>query len=132
MLANEDKSKLEELVQTWSDRLAIFGLRVNVRKADVVKYSQRILDHRSERARLYQDQCLVLETNSRVNGAWLKWRLMTDVLFDKNMLQRLKSKIYRTVIQPVAIYGAKCWPATQEAEAPLSVMETTMLRWTAE
>ncbi|PIO62574.1 hypothetical protein TELCIR_15863, partial [Teladorsagia circumcincta] len=32
---------------------------------------------------------------------------------------------------PVAIYGAECWPVTEEAEARLSVMETKMLRWTA-
>uniref|UniRef100_W6NIV3 Endonuclease-reverse transcriptase n=1 Tax=Haemonchus contortus TaxID=6289 RepID=W6NIV3_HAECO len=68
MLASEDKSELESQVQTWSDRLAMFGLR---------------------------------------------------------------SKTYRTVIRPVAIYGAECWPATKEVEARLSVMETKMLRWTA-
>uniref|UniRef100_W6NDS5 Endonuclease-reverse transcriptase HmRTE-e01 n=1 Tax=Haemonchus contortus TaxID=6289 RepID=W6NDS5_HAECO len=56
---------------------------------------------------------------------------MTGVLCDKNIPERLKSKIYRTVIRPVAIYGAECWPATKEVEARLSVMETKMLRWTA-
>nr|CDJ93337.1 endonuclease-reverse transcriptase HmRTE-e01 [Haemonchus contortus] len=56
---------------------------------------------------------------------------MTGVLCDKNIPERLKSKIYRTVIRPVAIYGAECWPTTKEVEARLSVMETKMLRWTA-
>nr|CDJ91957.1 endonuclease-reverse transcriptase HmRTE-e01 [Haemonchus contortus] len=55
---------------------------------------------------------------------------MTGILCDKNIPERLKSKIYRTVIRPVAIYGAECWPATKEVEARLSVMETKMLRWT--
>ncbi|PIO59958.1 hypothetical protein TELCIR_18562 [Teladorsagia circumcincta] len=57
---------------------------------------------------------------------------MTGVLCDKNMPERLKSKIYRTVIRPVAVYGAECWPTTKEVEERLSVMETKMLRWTAE
>uniref|UniRef100_W6NDH4 Uncharacterized protein LOC100840703 n=1 Tax=Haemonchus contortus TaxID=6289 RepID=W6NDH4_HAECO len=56
---------------------------------------------------------------------------MTGVLCDKNIPERPKSKIYRTVIRPVAIYGAECWPTTKEEEARLSVMETKMLRWTA-
>uniref|UniRef100_A0A7I4XRB9 Reverse transcriptase domain-containing protein n=1 Tax=Haemonchus contortus TaxID=6289 RepID=A0A7I4XRB9_HAECO len=60
-----------------------------------------------------------------------QWRSMTGVLCDNNIPERLKSKIYRTVIRPVAIYGAECWPATKEVEALLSVMETKMLRWTA-
>ncbi|PIO64193.1 hypothetical protein TELCIR_14187 [Teladorsagia circumcincta] len=56
---------------------------------------------------------------------------MSGVLRNKNIPERLKSKIYRTVIQPVAIYGAECWPMTEEVEARLSVMERKMLRWTA-
>nr|CDJ85391.1 endonuclease-reverse transcriptase [Haemonchus contortus] len=56
---------------------------------------------------------------------------MTDVLCDKNMPERLKSKIYRTVIRSVAIYGAEFWPATKEVKARLTVMETKMLRCTA-
>ncbi|VDL78049.1 unnamed protein product [Nippostrongylus brasiliensis] len=41
------------------------------------------------------------------------------------------SKIYRTVVRPVALYGAECWPATKEVEHHLSVMEMKMLRWMA-
>ncbi|PIO55818.1 hypothetical protein TELCIR_22792, partial [Teladorsagia circumcincta] len=44
---------------------------------------------------------------------WLKWRSMSGVLCDKNIPERLKSKIYRTVIRPLAIYGAECWPVTR-------------------
>nr|CDJ83697.1 endonuclease-reverse transcriptase [Haemonchus contortus] len=77
------------------------------------------------------DGSLGFETNSRVNAAWLKWRSMTGVLCDRKILERLKSKTYRTVIWPVAIYGAECWSATKEVEARLSVLETKMLRWTA-
>ncbi|VDL82448.1 unnamed protein product [Nippostrongylus brasiliensis] len=47
------------------------------------------------------------------------------------MPERLKSKIYRTVVRPVALYGAECWPATKEVERRLSVMEMKMLRWMA-
>uniref|UniRef100_A0A183FKK7 Reverse transcriptase domain-containing protein n=1 Tax=Heligmosomoides polygyrus TaxID=6339 RepID=A0A183FKK7_HELPZ len=50
---------------------------------------------------------------------------------EKAFDRRLKSKIYRAVVRPVAMYGAECWPATREVETRLSVMETKMLRWTA-
>ncbi|VDO19112.1 unnamed protein product [Heligmosomoides polygyrus] len=39
--------------------------------------------------------------------------------------------IYRTVVQPIAMYGAECWPATKEAIMRLNVIETRMLRLTA-
>ncbi|VDP55236.1 unnamed protein product [Heligmosomoides polygyrus] len=63
---------------------------------------------------------------------------MTGVLCGRKILERLKSKIYRAVVRPVAMYGAECWPATKEVEtrsteqsSGLSVMETKMLCWTA-
>ncbi|XP_049799631.1 uncharacterized protein LOC126234935, partial [Schistocerca nitens] len=49
---------------------------------------------------------------------------------DCRMKDNLKSKIYRTVIRPVALYGCECWLTTVETEHRLSVMETKMLRWT--
>ncbi|VDP17072.1 unnamed protein product [Heligmosomoides polygyrus] len=56
---------------------------------------------------------------------------LTGVLCDKTIPEYLKSKVYRTVVRPVATYGAECWPVTKEIESRLSVMETKMLRWTA-
>ncbi|XGW10232.1 hypothetical protein V3C99_012037 [Haemonchus contortus] len=145
MLASEDKSELESQVQTWSDRLARFGLRLNVKKTEYLTTDSsepgsikingteltRTTTFKYLGSALASDGSLGFETNSRVNAAWLKWRSMTGVLCDKNIPERLKSKIYRTVIRPVAIYGAECWPTTKEVEARLSVMETKMLRWTA-
>nr|CDJ86575.1 RNA-directed DNA polymerase (reverse transcriptase) domain containing protein [Haemonchus contortus] len=145
MLASEDKSELESQVQTWSDRLAMFGLRLNVKKTEYLTTDSsepgsikingieltRTTTFKYLGSAIASDGSLGFETTSRVNAAWLKWRSMTGVLCDKNIPERLKSKIYRTVIRPVAIYGAECWPATKEVEARLSVMETKMLRWTA-
>ncbi|VDP01545.1 unnamed protein product [Heligmosomoides polygyrus] len=73
----------------------------------------------------------MVEVNSRISAAWFKWRSLTRVLCDKEIPERFKSKIYRAVVRPVAMYGAECWPATKEVETRLSVMETKMLRWMA-
>ncbi|KAK3556425.1 hypothetical protein QTP70_008341 [Hemibagrus guttatus] len=45
------------------------------------------------------------------------------------MPHRLKSKIYRTVVRPVALYRLECWPAAAEHEQALHVMEMRILRW---
>ncbi|VDP17722.1 unnamed protein product, partial [Heligmosomoides polygyrus] len=74
------------------------------------------------------DGGLLVEVNSRVNAAWSKRRSLTKVLCDKKIPERLKSKIYRAVVRPVAIYGAECWPVTKEIEGHLSAIETKMLR----
>ncbi|VDP51499.1 unnamed protein product [Heligmosomoides polygyrus] len=45
---------------------------------------------------------LLVEANSRLSAAWSKWRSLTGVLCDKKIPERLKSKIYRAVVGPVA------------------------------
>ncbi|EYC37522.1 hypothetical protein Y032_0783g2326 [Ancylostoma ceylanicum] len=49
---------------------------------------------------------------------------------DKKVPLKLKSKIYRTVVRPVALYRAECWPTTLKHEQTLHTMEMRMLRWT--
>ncbi|VDO92280.1 unnamed protein product [Heligmosomoides polygyrus] len=50
---------------------------------------------------------------------------------DAKIPEHFKSKIYRAVVRPVAMYGTECWSATKEAETRLSVTKTKMLHRTA-
>ena len=61
----------------------------------------------------------------------MKWRAAAGVLCYGNIPDRLKSKIYRAVFRPVAMYATECWPVTKEAERRLDGMEMKMLRMTA-
>ena len=70
-------------------------------------------------------------TTARVSTAWMKWKECTGVLCDRRMPEKLKGKIYRTVVRPVALYGAETWPATARAEQKMHAMEMRMLRWSA-
>uniref|UniRef100_A0A914WFV1 Polyprotein n=1 Tax=Plectus sambesii TaxID=2011161 RepID=A0A914WFV1_9BILA len=51
------------------------------------------------------------------------------VLCDRRMPLHLKAKIYKTVVQPVALYGSECLPVTSKHEQALHVMEMRMLCW---
>nr|CDJ85576.1 RNA-directed DNA polymerase (reverse transcriptase) domain containing protein [Haemonchus contortus] len=118
MLASEDKSELELQVQTWSDRLAMFGLRLNIKKTEHLTTDSsepgsikingteltRTTTFKYLGSAIASDGSLGFETKSRVNAAWLKWRSMTGVLCDENIPERLKSKIFRTAIRPVTIH----------------------------
>ncbi|EYC11992.1 hypothetical protein Y032_0048g1550 [Ancylostoma ceylanicum] len=61
----------------------------------------------------------------------MKLHSVTGVLCDKNIPERFKSKVYRTVVRAVALYGAECWAATKEVERRLIGMEMKMQRWMA-
>uniref|UniRef100_A0A7I4YQG6 Reverse transcriptase domain-containing protein n=1 Tax=Haemonchus contortus TaxID=6289 RepID=A0A7I4YQG6_HAECO len=91
VLASEDKSELESQMQTLPDRLAMFGLRLNVKKTEYLTTDSSELDstkiNGTELTRtttfkylglaIASDGSLGFDTNSRVNAAWLKWRSMT-------------------------------------------------------
>ncbi|EYC36533.1 hypothetical protein Y032_0886g2861 [Ancylostoma ceylanicum] len=69
------------------------------------------------------------ELNARINAGWMKFRATSGIICDRKVSDNLKSKIYRTVIRPAALYSSECWPATKEIERRLGVMEARMLRW---
>ncbi|VDP50259.1 unnamed protein product [Heligmosomoides polygyrus] len=135
--------ELERELQAWCDRLEPFGLRLNGKKAeylttDVTESSSiKVNDIELPRTSAFKylgsaaesDGNLMIGVNLCVSAAWSKWQSLTGVLCDRKIPERLKSKIYRTVVRPVAMYGAEYWPATKEVETRLNVMET--LRWTA-
>lgn len=144
-LASQEKDDLTDLVKTWHERLAKYGLRLNLGKT---VYLATCTDHsgticingtalpRSDNFKylgtvLSTDGGLRREVSSRVNAAWAKWRSLTGVMCDRKIKVRHKSQVYRSVIRPVALYGTECWPVTIEAERRLAVMETKMLRWSS-
>ncbi|EYC38229.1 hypothetical protein Y032_0732g1921 [Ancylostoma ceylanicum] len=69
------------------------------------------------------DGCLSHDVTARIYATWLKWRSLTGVLYDKNIPDRTKPKIYRFVVRPVALYATQCWPAAKEIERRLGVMK---------
>ncbi|KAK6757160.1 hypothetical protein RB195_015154 [Necator americanus] len=108
MLASESRDDLQKQVQSWKDQLQQYGLRLNTSKIECMECGPRI-----------EDGDIDQEGRARVNAAWMKWNMATGVLCDKKVPVRLKSKIYKTVVRPVALYGCECWPTTKTLERVL-------------
>ena len=47
------------------------------------------------------------DINNRVKLAWMKWKQLTGVLWDKQVPIKLKDNLYKTVIKPTITYGAE-------------------------
>lgn len=60
---------------------------------------------------------------------WLKWCRVSELLCDHKMPMQLKEKVYKIVINPVTLCGAKFWPATTKHEQTHHAMEMQMLSW---
>ncbi|EYB85329.1 hypothetical protein Y032_0300g1803 [Ancylostoma ceylanicum] len=144
ILAAETREDLQAEVQLWKDRLQRYGLRLNFEKTEYMECGPRIEDgticvdgndlkkvecFKSLGSRIASTGDILSDALGRANAAWMKWRTTTGILCDKKMPIRLKSKGYRTVVRPVALYGTECWAATKAAKQVLHTMEMRMLRW---
>ncbi|KAK6762979.1 hypothetical protein RB195_023618 [Necator americanus] len=145
MLASESRDDLQKQVQSWMDQLQQYGLRLNTSKTEYMECGPRIEDGsiRVDGTELNKVNCfkhlgskvtstgdIDQEGRARVNAAWMKWKMATGVLCDRKVPVRLKSKIYRTVVRPVALYGCECWPTRKALGRVFHAMEMPMLRWT--
>ncbi|XP_019256336.1 PREDICTED: uncharacterized protein LOC109234728 [Nicotiana attenuata] len=69
------------------------------------------------------------EVSYCIGAGWMKWRLASGVLCDKNVPPRLKGKFYRVVVRPTMLYGAECWPVKNSHVQRMKVVEMKILRW---
>ncbi|XP_070032905.1 uncharacterized protein [Nicotiana tomentosiformis] len=65
----------------------------------------------------------------RIGAGWMKWRLASGILCDKNVSPRLKGKFYKAVVRLAMLYGAEYWPVKKSHVQKLKVAEIRMLRW---
>ncbi len=143
MLANDSREELQKEVQTWKDRLAKYGLKLNVGKTEYLEIGEqrsgtikvdgqqvpKIDLFKYLGSRLASDGHIRREAESRIAATWLKWRSTTGVMCDKKISEKLKGRLYKAAIRPVALYGCETWPTPAEVERRLATMETRMLRW---
>ncbi|ROL54701.1 RNA-directed DNA polymerase from mobile element jockey [Anabarilius grahami] len=142
-LASEARAVTQRDTQLWKDRLGEYGLLLNIKKTEYLEGGPQTngtisIDNeelkKTEEFRylgsvISHDGSVTADVRARIQAAWIKWRKVTGVLCDQRMPDKLKGKIYKTVIRPVALYGSECWPASTIHEQALNTIEMRMLQW---
>ena len=60
---------------------------------------------------------------------WYSWRKITGVLCDKRVPEKVKGKMYKTIVQPAMLYGMEAVAMTKSQERKMEVAEMKMLRF---
>lgn len=143
MLPNKTWKGLERQTQICNNRLEQYGMRLNIKKTEYMECGEQTdgtikvngqdlnkVDHfKYLGSYVSADSDTLHDARMKTSGAWQKWRQVTGILCDRRMPSNLKSKIYKTVVRSVALYGMECWVATKKHERTLHAMEMRMLRW---
>ena len=140
------KEELQRRWLKWKNSMESVGLKVNIGKTEVLVASR---DNENEKVYIKDEQGISLKqcdcfkylgsaidekgtcdeaVKGRVKSAWGKWWELSRVLYDKHMPLRFKSKIYKTIIRPVMLYGAESWTVKKKDIDLLERTEMKMLR----
>ena len=88
----------------------------------------RVTSYRYLGSQVAEDGGVETEIKARIQAGWNKWREVSGVLCDKRISRRVRGKVYASVVRPVLLYGAECWPVTKKQEHMMGVAEMKMLR----
>ena len=72
---------------------------------------------------------LDVQMTHRKQSGWKHDKRVSGILCDRRISFRVTGKVYKTVILPAMMYGAKTWAVKKAQEKKLDVAERRMLRW---
>ncbi|XP_070036950.1 uncharacterized protein [Nicotiana tomentosiformis] len=129
VLIDEMRSGVNVSLEVWRQTLESKGFKLSrtkteyleykfsdgTREADVeVKLYARVIPKRASfkylRSIIQGNGEIDEDVSHRIGAGWMKWRLTSGVLYDKNVPPRLRGKFYRVVVRPSMMYGAEYWP----------------------
>jgi hypothetical protein len=141
----DTEEELQQRLLEWQNCLESKGLKVNTGKTEVMLCAKKdepinVTDRHGQRLQqvtqfkylgstLETSGSSTTEVDMRIRAGWIKWKEITPVICDKKIPVFLKTKLYKTMIRPVMLYGAETWALRKREEEKLERTEMRMLRW---
>ena len=70
------------------------------------------------------------EVKRRVQAGWSGWRKISGLICDRRFPDRVKRKVYSSVVRPAIVYGLETVAVLKKQVEEMEVAETKMLRFT--
>jgi hypothetical protein len=92
---------------------------ISIERVEQFKYLGRTLRNQNS---------VQAEIKSRLKSGSACYHTVQNVLFSSLLFKNLKTKIYRSIILPVGLYGSETWSLTLREKRRLRVFENRVLR----
>ena len=69
------------------------------------------------------------ETKRRVQAGWNGWRKVSGLIYDRRLPDRVKGKVYSSVVRPAMAIGLETVAVTKKQVKEMEVAEMKMLRF---
>nr|XP_016460957.1 PREDICTED: uncharacterized protein LOC107784344 [Nicotiana tabacum] len=121
VLINKTRCGVNTRLEVWRQTLETKGFKLSRSKTKYLKCKCSDGTHEAEVEVKIDTQVIpkkdnfkylgfVIQGNKEINEDvthWMKWRLASGILYNKNMPPRLKGKFYIVVVRPTMLYGAE-------------------------
>jgi hypothetical protein len=127
VLIDESRIEVDQKLKLWRQILKSKYFRLSTTKIEYMRcqFSRKNLDdgdvsldgrvvHMNDtfqylRLMLQSDREIDENVSHRIRAGLMKWRQASDILCDKKVPNKLKDKLYMTMIRPAMMYGIECW-----------------------
>ena len=65
----------------------------------------------------------------RIQSGWYSWRKITGMIYDKNVPENAKGKMYKAIVRPTMLYDIGAVAMTKRQEGKMEIAEIKMLRF---
>ncbi|KAK3526662.1 hypothetical protein QTP70_030874 [Hemibagrus guttatus] len=135
VICSESREQVEESLERWRFALERRGMKVSRSKTEYMCVNERegsgTVRLQGEEVKKVQEFKYLGSTvqNNGECGKEVKKRKVSGVLCDRKISERIKGKVYRTVVRPAMLYGLETVPLRKRQESELEVAELKMLRF---
>ena len=145
VLCSRTREEAEEKLEDWRRVLEDRGLKVSRKKTEYVctgggekvpgtiKIQEEDVPRSKEfkylGSTIQDDGGSDKEVERRIQAGWSSWHKVTGVLCDKRVPEKIKGRMYTTMVRPAMLYGMETVPVTKAQEKKMEVAEMKMLRF---
>ncbi|KAK3530487.1 hypothetical protein QTP86_024399 [Hemibagrus guttatus] len=144
VICSESREQVEKNLERWRFALERREMKVSRSKTEYMCVNERegsgtVRLQGEEVKKVQEFKCLGStvqsngecgkEVKKRVQAGWNGWRKVSGVLCDREISERIKGKVYRTVVRPAMLYGLETVSLRKRQESELEVAELKMLRF---
>jgi len=144
VLCTETKEEAERRLEEWRNALERRGMKVSRKKTEYLcmqqeevqgslKIQDNIIPRKSEfkylGSTVQADGGAEKEVVRRVQAGWNNWKKITGIMCDRKVPEKLKGKMYKTIVRPAMLYGLETVPLTKSQEKKIETEEMRILRF---
>ena len=144
MICEETREEIERRLESWKYSLERRGIKVSKSKTEylcinggnddeTVKMEDakvpRVKEFKYLGSTVQESGGCEREVKKRVQAGWNGWRRVSGVICDRRLSDRVKGKVYSSVVRPVMVYGLETVAVTKKQVEEMEVAEMKMLRF---